>query len=78
MSARTMIPLRIHYRAPGRTFAACTIAPTARHTSAAADVTCERCRDAIARHSESTRPLPPIRAGQLWLGLASASGARTT
>jgi hypothetical protein len=41
-------------------------------------VTCERCRDAIARHSESTRPLPPIRAGQLRLGLASASGARNT
>lgn len=74
MSARTQL-LRIHYRAPGRSFAACSIAPVARVSSERAEVTCTRCREALAADRESTRALPPLGHRALH---TRASGARTT
>jgi len=53
--------LRVHLRAEGQSFAACTIAPVVESTRVHADVTCARCRALIATHHHRTRPLPQLR-----------------
>jgi hypothetical protein len=53
--------LRIHLRAEGRTFAACTLSPVIESTRVHGDVTCVRCRALIHTNHHRTRPLPQIK-----------------
>lgn len=48
----------VHFREPTRSFTACgRFYRRAAVTSTRAEVECERCREALARNAETTRPL---------------------
>ncbi len=55
-----MINHRIHYRAPGRSFVACQLAPVIHATDDRELVDCERCRRALLSNHERARALPTI------------------